>query len=380
MMTDDRLAVMPGDAPAHHGWHDIVSGHARGVGPSLARAGLRAASGLYAAGLAANHLIYDWGLKARTRPALPTVSVGNLTLGGTGKTTTAAYLARRLVDRVKPVIILRGYGRHSTEDSLIVADGARILAGLGDAGDEALMLARSLPGCAVAVGKRRERVIRDAAAATGAQVAILDDGLQYFRMERAADIVLLDALADLATWRLFPAGVLREPLRQLRQATQVWITHCDLAGEERVARLQGLVSAQGFRGSVVTTRHRSGGLRPLVPGRTPPGGLAGRTVVALSALGNPDAFECALEGLGARVVRLRFADHHAYTVADYAAISQLAEEAGAELVVTTEKDAVKLPPPPGDCPQIAVLGCDLDILSGEDAVEELLSRVAALVR
>ena len=361
-------------------WHEIISGRRPGPGAGLARVSLRAASGLYACGLAANHAIYDWGLRRRTRPALPVVSVGNLTLGGTGKTTTAAFIARAMAVRVTPGIVLRGYGGEAGHGPTIVSDGTAVRASLQEAGDEALMLAHMLPGCAVAVGKRRERVIEALRDETPARVAVLDDGFQYFRMERQAEVVLLDALADLHTWRLFPAGCLREPLRNLRRADQVWITHADLGGPERVAALRELVARHRPGCPVVTTQHRPGALRALEAGRDVPPSVAGMRVLALSALGNPEAFERGMAKLGAYVVPLRFADHHAYEPADWERVRDAAETAGAQLVVTTEKDAVKLPPPPDEAPPVAVLGCELGILEGADAVAELVEWVAGLAK
>lgn len=354
------------------GWEAIVNGRADGAGASLARGALRLVSPLYATGLKANLALYTRGFKARTRPALPVVSVGNLTLGGTGKTTVAAFLARRLQSEVKPAVVLRGYGRADEAAPVLVSDGARVHADLDRAGDEALMLARLLPGCAVAVGKRREEVIALARERADAQVIVLDDGFQYFRMARDLDIVLLDALAEPISWRLFPAGRLREPVAHLRRADQVWITHADLAPPERVEALRDLADRHCPGRPVVVTRHRPGGLRPLREGGSAPDTLADLRVIALSALGNPHAFEAALAQAGAEVVPLRFADHHAYTPADYDRVRSLAQDRGARWVVTTEKDAVKLPPPPEPCPPVAVLGCELEIVAGGEHLDEAL--------
>ena len=359
------------------GWEAVVSGRAEGVGGRLANGALRLGAALYAAGLKANLALYSRGLKARTRPALPVISVGNLTLGGTGKTTAAAFLARRLQPFLKPAIVLRGYGRADEAAPMVVSDGGAIHGDLDSAGDEALMLAHLLPGCVVAVGKRREQVIALARERAGAQVAVLDDGFQYFRMERDLDIVLLDALAEPAAWRLFPAGRLREPVAHLRRADQVWITHADLAPPERVEALTQLAARHCPGRPVLITRHRAGGLRPLRAGEQAPADLAGLRVIALSALGNPHAFEMALEQAGADVVPLRFADHHAYTPADYDRVRALARDCGARWVVTTEKDAVKLPAPPAGCPPLAVLGCELEIVAGGDDMDDALRRLCA---
>lgn len=359
-------------------WELLVSGKARGVGPSLARGSLWALSALYGAGLRGNLWIYEAGLKPRTRPELPVVSVGNLSLGGTGKTTTTAFLASRLAARCRPGIVLRGYRRAGTDPVLVVSDGTGVRASVEEAGDEAVMLAQLLPGCALGVGKRRERVV-EALAQIGAQVALLDDGFQYFRMERALDIVLLDALADAAAWRLFPAGRLREPPSNLRRADQVWITHADLARPEELDYLRALAARYAPGKPVLLTRHRTGGLRPLDPQRPVPESVSGLRVAALSALGNPEAFEASLTKLGAWVSPVRFADHHRYAPQDWGGIAASARAAAAELIVTTEKDAVKLPPPPPDCAPVAVLRCELEVLEGASHLDAALDRILALI-
>lgn len=362
--------------PLEDRWEDVVSGRRTGLGAAAVRAGLHAAALLYWFGLEANLGLYSSGLKSRTRPALPVISVGNLSLGGAGKTTAAAFIARRLSVHCRPAVVLRGY-RSRGPAPLLVSDGETVRAGLAEAGDEAVMLASMLPGCVVAVGRRREAVIRLLAEHTGAQVVVLDDGFQYFRMEHNVDVVLLDALADESSWRLFPAGRLREPPSHLRRAHQVWITHADLAPRERVTSLQALARRMCPTGVVVTTRHRPGALRSLT-GDPAPASVQGQAVIALSALGNPRSFELSLEALGTRVTPLRFADHHAYAPNDWQRVMHAAAAAQAQWVVTTEKDAVKLPPPPADCPPVLVLGCELEVLEGEAEMERGLMSLGIL--
>ncbi|MCE5217765.1 tetraacyldisaccharide 4'-kinase [bacterium] len=361
-------------------WEAVVTGRSGGLGASAGRLGLRLGAGLYAAGLKANLWLYTSGLKRRTQPSLPVISVGNLSLGGTGKTTTTAFLAQALLPRVKPGIVLRGHGRSSSEAVLIVSDGSEVKATPAEAGDEAVMLARQLPGVAVAVGKRRETVIEALRSRTGAQVAVLDDGFQYFRMARELDLVLLDALAGPEAWRLFPAGRLREPVTHLQRASQVWITHADLASTEHLEQLRTLARRYCPNCPVVVTRHREGVLRPLSGGGAPVEDLRGQKVVAVSALGNPQSYEMGLEKLGAQVTPARFPDHHRYVPEDYERIKQTCRASGAGLVVTTEKDAVKLPPPPEDCPPVVVMSCGLEVLEGLDEVESALQAVCDQVQ
>lgn len=358
-------------------WRETVSGQRPGPGSALARAGLSALSVPYALLLRANLALYEWGLKSRSHPVLPVASVGNLTLGGTGKTTATRRLARDLAAvGLTPGIVLRGHGRRSAEAVVPVipeaggADPALV-------GDEAAMLARTTPEALVAVGKRRERVIAELAA-RGAQVALLDDGFQYFRMERAVDLVLIDATFDLEHARVFPRGYLREPLSHLRRATHLMITHCDLAPSAQVERMAARLGELVPQAPVMRSRHAPTTVYPITdPAATEPAtALSGRAVVTMSGIGNPAAFEGMVLELGGTVVaRVSFPDHHAYRPGDWGQVRTALRGRDADLVVVTEKDLVKLPPPPSDLPPVVAVAVDLHITYGEDAWRDLIQAV-----
>jgi tetraacyldisaccharide 4'-kinase len=349
-----------------------------GVGRSLVRAGLAAATVPYLLGLKANLAIYDLGLKARSGPALPVVSVGNLSLGGTGKSTTVAYLARQLQERgLHPGVVTRGYGRRMRQQVLLVSAGQGLLIDSAEAGDEPAMLAALLPGVPIAVGTRRERAIGLLRERTRAQVVLLDDGFQYFRMERLVNLVLLDAGRVGVGERLFPAGYLREPWSHLRRADQVWLTHTDEATPDALERLQAAARRYCPAYPPVLTRHRLIALRGPAGERRPPEELAGLRVLAVSGLGNPASFERSLQQAGAEVVPCRYPDHHRYGAADLRRLVAEQRRQGAALVVTTQKDAVKLPP---DSPlPLWVAQCELEVLHGEEQVQALLNKVRGVV-
>lgn len=355
-------------------WRAAISGER----PGCLTYALRAAKWPYLAGLKTNLAIYDLGLKARTRPALPIVSVGNLTLGGTGKTTTTRALARELLARgVRPGIVLRGHRRKDETGAMLVADAQALLSSVDEAGDEATMLARTIPGCPVAVGKRREEVV-ELLAETGAQVALLDDGYQYFRMERLLNIALLDATVELSRARVFPAGYLREPLTHLRRATHVLITHADLAPRAHVEAMTELAHKYAPKAPVMWARHRPTGLYPLADPATEMlvERLAAKSVLAVSAVGNPASFEGALLEIGARITgSVVFDDHHDYQPDDYRAMREAMRIEKPDFIVVTEKDAVKLPPPPEDIPPVLALRVDLEIIEGANAWEAMLVEI-----
>jgi tetraacyldisaccharide 4'-kinase len=335
---------------------------------------LRVLSGGTWLGLQANLAVYAAGLRRQVGPECPVLVVGNLTLGGTGKTTATTYLVRRLAQAgVRAGVVLRGYRRKSGLPPLLVSDGSGALASPAEAGDEAYLLAALLRGHPVAVGVRRETVARMLLERTAADALVLDDGFQYFRLARTADIVLVDASHQIERDRLFPAGTLREPAHHLRRASQVWITHAEMVAGDRVERLAAWIRDLVPAAPVVIAEHRAGALRSIGTGARP---NPGARVLALSALGNPRSFEAGLERLGYEVRPLAFADHHRYVPSDWDRVRRAAESSGADWVITTEKDAVKLPDPPTESPPVCVLGCELGIIEGREHIDSLVEAVS----
>ena len=294
----------------------------------------------YGIGLQLNLLPY------RLRPALAARlparvhSIGNITVGGTGKTSAAAALARALTDRGERVALLsRGY---SGSAAGVVSDGRRILMTAQQAGDEPFLLAHRLPGVAVLVGKDRRVTGRIAARLLGATALVLDDGFQYWKLRKDFEVVLVDALNPFGHGRLLPAGLLREPVSSLKRAHEIWLTHCDLAPQERVECLGRMLRRINPAARVIRTRHEPLSLTDMQGHILPLDSLKGRPIVALSSIGNPEAFERTLVRLGARPLPVRFRDHHRYSSQDVELVGRIASRLGCA-VVTTEKDAVRLP-------------------------------------
>jgi tetraacyldisaccharide 4'-kinase len=335
-------------------WLRIARGEARGARERLAGAGLWALSVGYGVALKAHLAGYRLGLARRRRFPVLVISVGNLTVGGTGKTTAALAVARWLLAKGRRVAFLsRGYRGAGERRALVVSEGFGPILPVRMAGDEAYMVARAAPELLVLVGKDRRRTGAVALEQLGAEALVLDDGFQYQRLARDLDVVLVDALMPFGYDFLVPRGLLREPLEHLRRADSVWLTHSDLVRREDLdpvrARLRELVP--GAR--LWETIHRPVRLRRLdraeggesgcaLP-EADPEELSGRRVCALSGLGNPFAFERGLEKLGAELVaRLRFPDHYPYREEELRQ-ALAAEAPEAEWIVTTEKDAVRLP-------------------------------------
>jgi tetraacyldisaccharide 4'-kinase len=279
--------------------------------------------------------------KALTKPV---ISVGNITLGGTGKTPLVEYIARYLTEEGNEVAILtRGYRRaDARRRRVVVSDGARVQATLDEAGDEPLMLARKLPGVKVVVGADRYANGRWMEENRECDVFLLDDGYQRLQLKRDLNVLVLDATDPFGGGELAPFGRLREPLYALKRADVIVVTRADRAFDQD--ELQAVLTACDVQAPTLYAYHEITGLRDLKSGRPQAQRtLAGKKVGVFSALGKPVVFEDDVANAGAAVVfTRRFADHHRYAQADATATAAAAKRAGAELLVTTEKDAVKV--------------------------------------
>ena len=271
----------------------------------------------YRVSIAARGWLYDSGLFRVETFSTPVISVGNLSVGGTGKTPVAAWIARRLADNgVTPGVVLRGYG-----------------------GDETIVHQRLNPDVTVIASADRARGIREAIA-QGVDVVILDDAFQHRRAARNADVVLIDADAWTGSVRLIPAGPWREPLRSVRRASLVIITR-KIADRKGVEDARREVAAAAPRVPVVTAHLAPADLHSTATGQTLPlHVLRGADLMAIAGVARPDSFFRQLTELGAVVRPHSFPDHHAFTSRE---ARDLAAEAGSsDFAVCTLKDAVKL--------------------------------------
>jgi tetraacyldisaccharide 4'-kinase len=301
-------------------------------------------SGIYHLSLRIRALAYSGGMLRRRRLPVPVVSVGNLSLGGTGKTPLVEKIARVFSgQRIRVAILSRGYQGRYERGTLIVSDGVRLLAGPGEAGDEAYMLAKDLPSVAVIVGKDRFRSGMRAIRDLGAQLLVLDDGFQHLPLRRDVDLVLLDAVEPFGCQHLFPRGLLREPLGALSRADAFIVM--EGAGESRLREIRESVRAYNREAPLFVGQRRPLHLVALPEeSRQDLAEIRGRRCVAFCGIANPNSFLSLLSALEAEVRgSLSFPDHHPYTRRELEEVAAGARSAGAELLVTTEKDAVRLP-------------------------------------
>ena len=343
-----------------------------GLTGRLVRGLLTPAALLYSASTIAYRAIYDMGLRPTVSPALPTVSVGSLAVGGAGKTTVSSFLAHQFLQAgCKPAIILRGYGRRrGGPEPLVVSDGSGRSVPVDVCGDEAAMLTQLCPGAVVAVARRRELAIQ-AAADAGARVAILDDGFEHFRLRRDLDIILLNLLHFGPAMRPLPAGVLRDPPRLLARAGQVWFTYTAAVSSDTLSAAMAWKERWAPQVPVVATDHHITALRHAAGQPLPEDPSV---VLAFCGVGSPDGFLSSLKPLGLRIARLEvFPDHHWYSPADVARLAESVHQLGAQAAVTTWKDLIRMGPEnwPSSGPPLLVAHLELKILSGAEHVQEV---------
>ncbi len=287
-----------------------------GLAAGMARLALWPLSLAFGAVSAARTALYDADILHAERPQVKTLSVGNLTVGGTGKTPVAAWLADRLSREARTTVVLRGYGD-----------------------DESEVHRRLNPHVPVIVGADRAAAIRSARE-RGTEIVVLDDAFQHRRVRRDADIVLVSAEQLARRRRLLPAGPWREPLRAARRADLLIVTRKS-AGPDEVARAVEMMRTVAPAAPVATVHLAPHGLVAAAGATTLPiDRLRGASIVAIAAIGEPAAFQRQLELLDARVTMRAFRDHHAFTDDEIRAVAALVPADG--FAVCTLKDAVKL--------------------------------------
>ena len=307
---------------------------------------LRPFGGLYGAVMRARRALYRSGRLQVHELGVPVVSVGNLTTGGTGKTPLVEWIANELAQMGRRVCILtRGYGRSSSGTRVIVSDGNEILSDANRSGDEPLLLAERLKGLAAVIcDADRVSAARWAVENFKSDVFILDDGFQHLRVARNLNILTIDATNPWGNGRLLPAGILREPLAELTRAECIVITRADDLHTTKALRHE--IAAQ-TRGPIFSSRMRLSGLRPIE-------GDLGRSLIsaeeikaspvaAFCGIGNPESFFSLLRRGGYQLGHTQvFRDHHSYTQSDIDRVVRESATHGAQILLTTAKDEVKL--------------------------------------
>ena len=371
---------------------DVIFGRAKGFRAALMRFLMRALSGLFRLVVQTRLWIYRSGWKPQHHLGTQVVAIGNITVGGTGKTPVVELLARTLRDRGRNVAILsRGYkskkldkpqpwrdarGKLIPDHRMpkVVSTGRALLLDSKFAGDEPFMLARNLERVAVVVDKNRVKSCRFAIEQLQADTMLLDDGMQYLDLAHGLDIVLIDAGSPFGTEALLPRGTLREPPKNLRRASYILLTKCNgSSNEPLIARIR----RYNRTAQIIESTHGPIHLENVFTReRQPLDFLLGKWVGAISAIAVPEAFEGSLEKLGARVeIRRRFSDHHRFSRKDVEKFMQRCVERDMQLIVTTEKDAVRFPRPASIDVPVYFLRIEVEILKGQQIWDDLVTRI-----
>jgi len=307
------------------------------------------------------------------RAGVPIISIGNLVAGGTGKTPLTVTIARLMASEGRSVaIVSRGHGRRS-RGVLAVSQGDGPAVAWQDSGDEPYLMALLTRGVPVFVARRRIDAVRAALAERPLDAILLDDGFQHVGLSRDLDIVAVDASAPLGNGRLLPAGLLREHPLGIARADLIVATRCDRSrgGSRLVARTLGPLAP---RAPIVESRMVAAELWDVATGASVPAAdLRGVPAVALSSVADPAGFGLTAREAGLEVVaELPFPDHHAYDPSDHGAVGALARQAGARIIATTEKDAVRLAGWQPPLPLIAV-GIELEVTRGRAHLVDALA-------
>ncbi len=337
------------------------------------------------------HLLYDQGIFRHHTLGCQVISIGNVTVGGTGKTPVVEVFARTLQKRGRKVAILsRGYKkkeapflsrlvnklllRESRTLPRIVSDGKKLLLDSAYGGDEPYMLASNLADVAVLVDKDRVKSGRYAISRLGCDTLILDDGFQYLSLRHHVEIVLVDSKNPFANGYMLPRGLLREDVKHLAKAHYIFITKCD--GSDNSA-LKADIRKLNTQAEMIECTHRARYLKNVfTTTREELSFLKGLTVAAVSGIAVPGGFERELEHLGAHLIqRVQFADHHRYTQQEIIEVINTARNSGAEAIITTEKDAVRFPRLDRCDLPVYFLRVDIELLSGTEDFNACIARI-----
>lgn len=326
-----------------------------------------AASPLYGAGAWVQRALFEVGAAERKRLSTVVLSVGNITLGGSGKSPFVEWLARWLAaEGRKPAILARGYGREDEEKLVLVHDGRRLRADARTGGDEPVMLGLALGDVPIAASADRWRAGKAVEKRFEVDTMVLDDGFQHHRLSREGDIVLLDASKPLEDLRVFPRGTLREPLLALRRAHLIVLTRCDQkAPTDRARKALRRIAPHV---PTVCTRFAPAGYRFLASGREAPlEELRGKVAVLACGIAAPNAFRRTAKDAGLKVRRLvAMGDHAVPTERDLKRWDASRQRLKADLVVVTDKDAAKLRDLPALPEELAALRIKLEFLTEKD--------------
>ncbi len=346
--------------------HNLMSGRRRDVGARLLRGALGLAAYGYGAAVTVRNAAYDRGWLAVHRAAVPVISLGNITTGGTGKTPLAAWLANWLVEQGhRPGLLSRGYRSLDAEPASSGSTG----------NDEKRVLDRLCPGVPHLQQRDRVRSSKRLVGESGCDVLILDDGFQHRRLGRDLDLLLVDALQPWGFGHLLPRGLLRESRSGLRRADLVIVTRADQASTNDRQRLRMDLERFQCHAECLEVAFKPKRLLGLDGSIRELNSMAGQKGLAFCGIGNPEGFRQTLASLQIDCDLQPFPDHHHYDARDLAALAAKAQVARTDLVLTTLKDLVKIPPTAWTGPPLYAVDIGVEFLSGEEPLTDRLRKL-----
>ncbi|MDR0994625.1 MAG: tetraacyldisaccharide 4'-kinase [Verrucomicrobiota bacterium] len=370
----------------------VVSDRLSGPVPAFLRFLLKNLSRLYSFIMNMRLALYEHRILRSETLGCQVISIGNLTVGGTGKTPVVEVFARALQQNGRKVAILsRGYKKAAVPFAQklmnlltfkgserlpprVVSDSERLLLDSAMGGDEPYMLASNLPKVSVLVDKDRTKSGRYAIQKLDCDTLILDDGFQYLKLKHRVDIVLVDSTNPFDNGYVLPRGLLRESSKHLSRATFIFITKSSGDGSPE---LRKHIRALNAKAEIAECRHSPQHFTDVFTDvQQPLTFVQGLRVAAVSGIAAPLGFEESIERLGGTLVyRKRFADHHRYTQQEILDVINTSRDRGADLIVTTEKDAVRFPKVERRDVPVYFLRVAIELLNGEENFHELISRL-----
>jgi tetraacyldisaccharide 4'-kinase len=370
---------------------EVILEQRRGTKAAVMRSVLYGCSILFELAVKARRYLYNWRILRDSTLGVQVIAIGNLTVGGTGKTPVVEKFARELKDQGRNVAILsRGYRskptpmhrrlwnklllRDDTTPPRVVSDGKSLLLDSEMAGDEPYMLASNLKDVVVLVDKDRVKAGRYAIAKFGCDTLLLDDGFQYWKLRgRRQDIVLIDRQQPFGNERLLPRGTLREPPSHLARASMIFITKSD----GKTAELRQRIARLNPEAGVIECIHHPLYFEDVFTGqRLGLDLIQKRKVASLSGIAQPESFEESLVRLGAELVYAkRFADHHRFSQQEILNAINRSKKRQAEAIITTQKDAVRFPKIDRRDLPIYFMRVEIKILSGADGFEDCVRKI-----
>jgi tetraacyldisaccharide 4'-kinase len=319
--------------------------------------------------------LYEQGWFSQRRLSCPVISIGNLTVGGTGKTPFVMWVAQWLQSRGKRIGILsRGYRRTKETTFLLVSDGRKVLVDAKEAGDEPFLMAKNCPGVVVAVGSDRYKLGNWVLTQSEIDYFILDDGFQHLGLYRDLNFLLVDGSDSFGLQKLLPAGRLREPLSAAGRATAVVVTRADLmTDQDKIFR--PLQAAIGRSINPIQIEFQPKSISCLSAKEEHPLSWAsGKGALIFSGIGNSMAFRSTVAHMGVNILdEMVFPDHWAYAASDLEAVRRRMRQVNASCALTTEKDAVKLEPFIQEGDGIWAVHLQVEIKDGEDRLVRWLN-------